>query len=74
MGLNEGFDTIFLGEEFPISFPRLREDISQVALEGGKIDGANNTDVEKNMNLDRCDNWHMDMPSFALAITSKNWA
>ncbi|PIE92149.1 hypothetical protein CO726_28240 [Bacillus fungorum] len=78
MGLNEGFDTIFLGEEFPISFPRLREDISQVALEGGKIYpfthfsivmnkerkfaiyGANNTDVERNMHLDRCDNWHLD--------------
>ncbi|WP_374966200.1 DNA/RNA non-specific endonuclease [Lysinibacillus sp. RS5] len=37
MGLNKGFDTTFLGEEFPIPFPRLREDIGQVALEGGKV-------------------------------------
>lgn len=37
MGSNEGFDLIFLGEEFPISFPCLREDISQIALEEAEI-------------------------------------
>ncbi|XMA23790.1 hypothetical protein M9428_01755 (plasmid) [Bacillus bombysepticus] len=37
MGSNEGFDPIFLGEEFPISFPCLREDISQITLERAKI-------------------------------------
>lgn len=37
MGSNEEFDPIFLGEEFPISFPCVREDIIQIALEGAEI-------------------------------------
>ncbi|WP_031463755.1 hypothetical protein [Paenibacillus polymyxa] len=36
MGLNEGFNVTFLGEH-PIPFPKLREDIAQRAVEGGKV-------------------------------------
>ncbi|PZD95846.1 DNA/RNA non-specific endonuclease [Paenibacillus sambharensis] len=78
MGLNKGFDVNFLGEEHPIPFPRLREDIAQTALEGGRVFpfthfsivmnkarkfavyGANNTDVNLDLRLRRCNDWHLD--------------
>ncbi|WP_435002228.1 DNA/RNA non-specific endonuclease [Bacillus atrophaeus] len=37
MSIGEGFDPTFLGPDYPIPFPTLREDTENVALEGGKI-------------------------------------
>ncbi|MFH0345813.1 DNA/RNA non-specific endonuclease [Bacillus vallismortis] len=37
MSIGEGFDPTFLGLDYPIPFPTLREDTENVALEEGKI-------------------------------------
>ncbi|MBU5351951.1 DNA/RNA non-specific endonuclease [Paenibacillus barcinonensis] len=78
MGLNEGFNVTFLGENYPIPFPQLKDDIGRLAVEGGKvfpfthfsivmnkdrkfaIYGANNTNAEQDLRIDRCNDWHFD--------------